>query len=85
MTASNGAADLHRYGTTRSREKGAPVSAANTRFGRTAGAPSVVPSGTATVSSAYPCGLSVAALKVVDGFRGGDAFTDYGAVVGLTS
>jgi len=65
MTASNGAADLHRYGTTRSREKGAPVSAANTRFGKTAGAPSVVPSGTATVSSAHPRGLSVRAMNVL--------------------
>jgi hypothetical protein len=67
MTARNGAADLHRYETTRSREKGATVSAANIRFGRTAAAPSVVPSdiAIAKVSSAHPCGLSVRAMNVL--------------------
>jgi hypothetical protein len=62
MTARNGAADLHPYGTTRSREA-ASVSV-DTRFGETE-APSGVPGDISTVASAPCCGLSVRATNVL--------------------
>jgi hypothetical protein len=65
MTARNSATDLRPYETTPSREKSVSASAVDIRFGRTAEAPSVVPSDVSTVASAHSCGLSVRATNVL--------------------
>jgi len=65
MTARNGATDLHRFDTTRSRRKGPAVSAFNAGFGGATEAPSVVPGDVSADAGAHYGELSVRAVNVL--------------------